>query len=600
MKLIFTGPEIKELNKKLYDLIDIIIKNNKTLNIFSKTDFQEKISTLINNGNNISIYLYKILHELIIYYETAELQQEDENAFLDLFYKTSKENKENLEEICKIFDYYITKKNIIEKSKNINKERKECSNTSFFIVLFYFAFDSLINIIYKIQKNNEDVSDKFNIGVIQKLYEHCLKDKDNENIRKNQIKLMKLIFAILEIKDQFVLKRIKILLGFPSLVMIPSNNIIPKFGINLLNNDINKEIFEYSNFNLAKKNNCVLSYLFPSCYYKNEENKLEEKDRCDLIYELINICLGLNNNNNGNYFLFKTLYLMQSRSIKYDNLYQEMKRILARAENDKYNLNKIKNAEISAIQYVNYEVESSMNFIKDNNIYKPNLPNIFFKWEKIRLDNFNNSQFIGCLCNIFPYEIGKIEINKKISNDNFGIYRFKFYTTYFTKDELTNLFNQNKLFIYENIKRDKPNLNENNFGNANPSEKIFTTDFSIFKEKKDINEFIEYIKERLKSNKIVIIKNEDIFNKYEIKNTLIKYYIISRGKKNEIKAQITIDNMELDEINNCYLPEYILNSIKENQVTNLFDVHMIKNEFKFFENNDIGLTLKTTSSRQKK
>jgi len=66
MKLIFTGLEIRELNKKLYDLIDIIIKNNKTLNIFSKTDFQEKISTLINNGNNISIYLYKILHELII------------------------------------------------------------------------------------------------------------------------------------------------------------------------------------------------------------------------------------------------------------------------------------------------------------------------------------------------------------------------------------------------------------------------------------------------------------------------------------------------------------------------------------------------------
>ena len=193
MKLIFTGPEIRELNKKLYDLIDIIIKNNSTLNIFSKTDFQEKISTLINNGKNISIYLYKILHELIINYETAELQQEDENAFLDLFYKTSKENKENLEEICKIFDYYITKKNIIEKSKNINKEIKECSNTSFFIVLFYFAFDSLINIIYKIQKNNEEISDTFNTVVIQKLYEHCLKGKDNDKIRKNQIKLMKLI-----------------------------------------------------------------------------------------------------------------------------------------------------------------------------------------------------------------------------------------------------------------------------------------------------------------------------------------------------------------------------------------------------------------------
>ena len=392
--------------------------------------------------------------------------------------------------------------------------------------------------------------------------------------------------------------------------MLQSDNIIPKFGLNLLNNDINKEIFEYSNCNLIKKNNCVLSYLFPSCYNKNEENKLEEKDRCDLIYDLINISLGLNNNNNdGNYFLFKTLYLMQSRSIKYDNLYQEMKIILAKTGNDRYDLNKIKNAEINAIQYVNYEIYSSINFIKGNkkgnkynNINKPNLPNIYFKWGKIILDIFQKSQFIGCISNLFPFEIGKIEINEKASNDKCEIFRFKFYTTYFTKEELTNLFNQNKPFIYENIKRDIPNLNDNNIGNiSNPAEKIFTTDFSIFEEKKDMKELIEYIKERLKNNKIVVIKNEDILNKCEIKNTFITYYILNKDKNNNImRTKITIDNMELDEISNCYLPELIFNSINENQVTNIFDVHRLKSEFKFFENNDIGLKIKFGSFKQKK
>ena len=613
MKLIFTETEIKELNKKLYDLIHIIIKNNEALNIFSKTDFQEKISAIINKEKNISIYLYKILYEVITYYPNAELQQLDKNSFLDLFYKTNLENnesKENLEEICKIFDYYISKKNIIDISKTINREMKEYLNVGFFQVLFDWAIESLIIIINKIQKNNIELSNKFNIEIIQELYEYCLKDKDNDKIRKNQIKLIKLIFAILEIKDEFILKRIQILLGFPKLVMLQSDNIIPKFGVNLLNNDINKEIFEYSNCNLIKKNNCVLSYLFPSCYYKNEENKLEEKDRCDLIYELINISLGLNNNNNdGNYFLFKTLYLMQSRSIKYDNLYQEMKIILAKTGNDKYDLNKIKNAEISAIQYVNYEIDSSINFIKGNkkgnkynNINKPNLPNIYFRWGKIILDIFQKSQFIGCISNIFPFEIGKIEINEKVSTDKCDIFRFKFYTTFFTKEELTNLFNQNKPFIYENIKRNIPNLNDNNIGNiSNPAEKIFTTDFSIFEEKKDMKELIEYIKERLKNNKIVVIKNEDILNKCEIKNTYITYYILSKDKNNNImRTKITIDNMELDEINNCYLPELIFNSINENQVTNIFDVHRLKNEFKFFENNDIGIKIKFGSFKKKK
>ena len=116
-----------------------------------------------------------------------------------------------------------------------------------------------------------------------------------------------------------------------------------------------------------------------------------------------------------------------------------------------------------------------------------------------------------------------------------------------------------------------------------------------------MKELIEYIKERLKNNKIVVIKNEDILNKCEIKNTYITYYILSKDKNNNImRTKITIDNMELDEINNCYLPELIFNSINENQVTNIFDVHRLKNEFKFFENNDIGLKIKFGSFKQKK
>ena len=598
IRLLFTKNEIKELNKKLYELIYVIIKKNKKAqNIFSKYGFQEVLNSIINKRKNISIYLYKIFYEIITYYPNSELDRIDVDSFLDLFYKTKEENKENLEEICKIFDYYIMKKNIVGISQTINKVLKDDLSDAFFKILFDYSKDALIKIINQIQYNNKEISDKFNTEIIQKLYTHSLKEKDKDHIRQKQIKLIKIIFAIFEIKDTYCLNRIKLLLGFPTLVMTSSDNIIKKFGINLINNDINKEMYEYSSYNLIKKDNCVLSYLFPSCYYINEENKLEEKDKNDLIYELINISLGLNNNaNEGNYFLFKTLYLMQSRSVKYDNLYQEMKCLLEKA---KYDLSKIKKAEINAIEFVNYEFYSSMILIKtgnkvnkDNNINKPKLPNIYSKWNKLILDNCNKNHFIGCISNIFPFEVGKIEINMKINEEEFEILRFKFYTTYFTKQELTNLSRENKLFLYENIKRNKPPLNINN---SKQEEKTFITDFSIFKETKDVKELMNYITDKIKNNEKVIIENKDILDKYEVKNTFNKYYILSKDKKEVIRCCNKLEGMTIKEINNYYLPEYIYNSFQENQVINLFNVHMLHGEFKFFENNDIALLIELIS-----
>ena len=107
-------------------------------------------------------------------------------------------------------------------------------------------------------------------------------------------------------------------MGYPTLVFkenIEEN--ISLFGVNIINNDINTEIFEYISYNQIKKERCLLSFLFPSCHNNNDENKLDINDRNEFIYELINNCLGFNETKEGNYILFKTLYLMQSRSIKY-------------------------------------------------------------------------------------------------------------------------------------------------------------------------------------------------------------------------------------------------------------------------------------------
>ena len=191
------------------------------------------------------------------------------------------------------------------------------------------------------------------------------------------------------------------------------------------------------------------------------------------------------------------------------------------------------------------------------------------------------------MSNIFPFEIGKIEISEKINSKKFAIYKFNFYTTYFTKEELTKLSNSNKPFIYDNIKREKPNIIS-----STPTGDDYITNFSILNEKKDIKELIIYIIEKLKEHKKVIIENKEIINKYEIKNTLNKYYILNNNKKSIIKAQISSEEMEKEETLNFYLPQYIYNSIKDNEVINFLNVYMIKKEYKFFANNDLGINLK--------
>ena len=592
IKLFFSNNVLKESNQKLYELIHLIIETNKEEddNIFKKNELQEKISFIFSREKNLSNYLYKIFYELITYNQNEQLNHIDENSFIDLFYGIKEEeNPENFKDISNIFEYYIVNKNILDKNE-IKKLFIEDSNFSLVKILFDESKPTLIKIIQKLQCNNKGVSDTFNLDIIQKLYNYCLKDKNKT--REKQIKLIQLIYDILDIKDMYIGYRARILLGFPTLVMLPSdNNLLQLFGINILSNDINKEIFEYSNYNLIKKDRCVLAYLFPSIYYKNEENKLEENDKCDLIYELINRTLGLNEKKEGNYFLFKTLYLMQSRSIKYDNLYQEMKSILAKTGNNKYDLNKINEAEKEVILLINYEVEKMRLNIKTNNNeenkkdkLKPNLPEQYNKW-KDTLDLKFNINYIGCLCDIFPDKIGKIEIIRKINNKKFDILRFKFYTTYFTKKELIDLSNQNKQFKYEEVDRNSPSITK-----YKNKEKIL--DFSIFRDKKNIEEFISYIIELLKTNDKVIIENKEIINKFEIKNTLEKFYAFSYDKKNVFKSLITFGEMFLDEINNFYLPEYIYNSIEKNQAVNLFNVHALKNEYQFFESNDLGISVK--------
>ena len=496
----------------------------------------------------------------------------------------------------------ICNKKILEKSEKVKKEFDETFNIFSIINLFDSSIESLILLIKGLQINNENYSKLFTINYIQKLYTYCSKDK--KLMKEKQIKLFKLIIAILGINDKFTINRIKLLLGYPTLVFkenIEEN--ISLFGVTIMNNDINTEIYEYISYNHIKKERCLLSFLFPSCHSNNKENKLDENDRNDLIYELINNCLGLNEAKEGNYILFKTLYLMQSRSIKYNNLYEEIKEILKNANqknNNKYDIHKIEKAEKECIELIKYETDNENYIIeisqgkkpsKDKNYKtKPKLSEIFKSSEYIIEDN-NIKEYIGNISNYIPHEIGKIKIILTAANQNMSIFRFEYFTTYFTKKELITLTEEKKEFKYDNIRRG--NLSEDN--NKEDNNRVLTLDFSIIKEKKNEKDFLFFINQNLRNNRMIVIENKDVLNKKLIKSSLIRYYLISKSKS-VFKIDIIKKETNKDILNNFYLPDKIHNFVGDNGFCNLLNIHRIKNEFNFLSQSSIGINIKTANA----
>jgi hypothetical protein len=367
-----------------------------------------------------------------------------------------------------------------------------------------------------------------------------------------------------------------------------------------MDNNIDKEIFEYINYNHIRKDRCILSILFPSSYKINEKdnNNLDEKDRLDLIYELIEISLGFNKIKEGNYFLFKYIYLMQSRTIKYDNLYEEIKQLLENANknnNNKYDLIKLKNNEKKCIELINYETKSinyimdlnssnMLNSINEKNKYntKPELPDCL-KGSNDILNEKKNKDYIGLISDIVPDEIGKIYINLIASNNNLSIFKFEYFLTYFTKKELLTLFDEKKEFIYKNIKRDNNAIEKKTIIDNNNI--IF--DISILKEKSD-EEFIKYINDNLKEKKKIIIENKEILENKIIKSCLIRYYILSQSKDSVFKINIRMNEMPKDIENNFYIPNTIYDYVEKNKSNNIINIHRIKNKLRFLENNSIG------------
>ena len=167
-----------------------------------KQKVHESLNKIINEEDNISIKLYEILFELIKNnIKGKELDNNSTESFLILYYKLYKENKEKLNKVNEILKYLITEKDILSKKEDIIGEIKSQINDLLIKNLFDTSYDILIILIKHLQYNDENYSNNFNTYDIQKLYKYCLKEKDDESIKEKQIKLIKFIFSIFEIKD---------------------------------------------------------------------------------------------------------------------------------------------------------------------------------------------------------------------------------------------------------------------------------------------------------------------------------------------------------------------------------------------------------------
>ena len=298
---------------------------------------------------------------------------------------------------------------------------------------------------------------------------------------------------------------------------------------------------------------------------------------------------------------------MQTRTLIYKNLYMEIKQILKnsnKTNNNKYDIEKIEQSEKEYIKLINDEITTEYNlkislsqkFSKEENDKdkiegKLELPKNN-KSDKVLIEERSNKEFIDLMCDIIPHEIGKIEIKLVASGKNLTMFRFEYFTTFYTKKELLKLADYKKEFSYKNVKREIGVENK-----IEKDEENLIVDFSILSEKKNEKDFILYIDEILKEKETVILENKEILNEKQIKSSLIRYFLLSK-KNYIIKIDINKEEIDKDIENNFYLPKQIYNYVEENQINNIININRIKNNFNFLKPESIGLNIKTSNSEK--
>ena len=529
-----------DILNSIYEIWIEITKNcNKNFNITK--DNMKYFYSLMNDiiKDNNELITKSIKDNLLFYNVLQNIEKSSDNCAKEII-KLLKTLLKGTKDYIKITNCFENKEDKINNEPPLYNKNgiKELINIK--VVKIFFDNDReflnlLIPILQASEQNYKGFCKDFNTELLSELIEYTFS--------KNKIEeIFSLLYNIISIKDDSCLERMKDLLGYPSLVVLPKKDILteneqnvyrwPLFGESLIkynNNKINTKIYKYTNY--CNNGTCILSYLFE----EDKKYALPSNSTCDintLKYQLIQRCFL----NGGNYHIFKYLFLLPATSLQYNNLYEELKSDIPK---DKIvELSKNENIEQYFIEKVNYEI-SLLN--EDNSKNEPKVPNEIkicsTEIEKIK-------KFRGCIPDYLPGTIRKKVIEILASSEFMNLIRIEYFTEYKTIDEVKN----------QNV------IQEINDNKVKDEKEDFTSE-------KDTNNFefhqVSHYSEREFIDKVINDKKRVIIQEDTNKKIICSYirYMLDNKKpiNNDMTAYLKFSDEKVD--NNVFIPRIIKDSI---------------------------------------
>ena len=652
--MIFNGYEDKDIDKNekestsnLYYIYELIYKliqlNNESIGrIYSSNVFDLLCQINKIKDLNIRNVVYNILNYILDHLYNCSRINKGKNE-LDLAQKEKMRNK-----------LYKSKKLV----KRIFKEKPEILSKLFQALLY----------------RSENFSNEFNKAIIPLLYEEAAKNNKLTTI-------LDILIDIINIKDGFTLKRLYLIMGYPEIILketiknneqensdsdeeekdTENNNInkdiddndqkedkkeeqkkerdknefFPLFGYRLFKESENGELYKYVNEIKLYETHCILALLFPCSNYElyaNYENiqnepKLTEEERNKYIYKLL--CSSLLDK--GNYFLFKYIYLTQSRFIlKYENLYEEMIEILSKE--NKYDLTEIKNNAEICIKRISSEVGhmkenyykiTNKKFESDDEDNEPKedkakneefkLPELPEKMEDIYKNNEEILQFMGFEPQYLPDEIAKMEYSVTSVKEFILKIEIKYYTTFKNikklrkqekekikiekneneikdeslKKETKDENDEEKKEKKEDLNEEKDNKNDDLGLREDEEEDIYDVNLVKTNERTLIRRHFN----ELKIKKHLTLINKSFNTKEKAKISVVRYIVYSNFHYPiMIKADIIINDKDSNELcDNLYFPAQSNNCIKDYNYANILIIYRKNKNLKFINERTIDI-----------
>ena len=698
--------DVKSYFSIIYDISGNLNEDNNNM-IFNGYEDKDKDKNEKENTSNL-YYIYELIYKLV-QINNESIRRIYSNNVFDLLGQINKINDLNIRNVIyNILNYvldHLYNCSRINKGKNeLNTTQKEkmrnklSKSKKLVKRLFKENPEILSKLFQALLYRAENFTNQFNKTIIPLLYEVAV---ENNKL----VTILDILIDIINIKDEFTLKRLYIIMGYPEIILkekiknneqdisdsdeeekdTENNNIdkdmddndqkedkkdkeeekqkkdkkesknefFPLFGYRLFKESENGELYKYVNEIKLYETHCILALLFPCSNYElyanydniQDEPKLTEEERNKYIYKLL--CSSLLDK--GNYYLFKYIYLTQSRFIlKYANLYEEMIEILS--NENKYDLTEIKkNAEI-CIKRVSSEVgHMKENFYKitnkkfesddEDNEQKENedeaknkefnLPELPEKMEDIYKDNEEILQFMGFEPQYLPDEIAKMEYSVTSVKEFILRIQIKYYTTFKNikklrkqekeKEKIKNEKNENKINDENEIKdesqikeakdendeekkekeKEKEYLNEeediknDNLGlKENEEENIYDVNLIKTNERTFIKKYFNDLKNE---NHLTLI-NKSFNIKEKASLSLVRYIVYSNFHYPiMIKAEITNNDKNSNELcSNLYLPTKANDCIKEYNYANILVIYRKNKNLKFINERTIELNYNMT------